>query len=98
MVRRRLESRVLRLGVVVAVGALLTAPLRAWGDAACQGDCNGDGRVTIAEVITVVNMNFGILPTSTCPNGTRRPGEIDNVDVVCALRNALFTMCESYPP
>ena len=27
----------------------------------CVGDCNGDGEVTIAEVITVVNVALGIL-------------------------------------
>lgn len=95
MVQRRSGSRVVR---TLAVAALLAVPVRAWADPACQGDCNGDGRVTVWEVITVVRMDLAEIPATTCPNGTRRPGEIDNVDVVCALRHALYGTCDSCPP
>ena len=94
MVRRRLESRVVR---TLAVTALLAAPICAWGDTRCPGDCDGDGHVTISEVITVVRMNFDELPTDACPNGVRQD-RADNVDVVCALRTALFSVCQNCPP
>jgi len=53
--------------------------------------------VTIAEVVTVIRMNFGLLPVSACPNGARQPVGADNVDAVCALRNALFITSQSCP-
>jgi hypothetical protein len=94
MVRRRLWGRVVR---TLAVTALLAVPVCARGDIRCPGDCNGDGRVSISEVITVIRMNFGELPTDACPNGVRQD-RADNVDVVCALRTALFSVCENCPP
>jgi hypothetical protein len=33
----------------------------------CVGDCNGDGAVTINELVTIVAIDLGIAPTSTCP-------------------------------
>lgn len=81
----------------LAVAAVFLAPVCASGDVRCAGDCNGDGRVSISEVITVVRMNFGELPTEACPNGVRQD-RADNVDVVCALRTALFSMCGNCPP
>jgi hypothetical protein len=69
----------------------------AWAAEACPGDCNGDGRVVIGEVITVVGMNFGNKPVSVCPAGARNGFAADNVDVVCALRNALFSTCQHCP-
>jgi len=94
MIRRRLWGRVVR---TLALTVLMAAPVLG-ADTRCPGDCNGDGRVTIAEVITVINMNLGLIAPSTCPNGTRQPGQIDNVDAVCALRTALYSMCGNCPP
>ena len=36
------------------------------GGAACSGDCNGDGEVTIDELIRAVNIALEILPPSDC--------------------------------
>ena len=36
----------------------------------CAGDCNGDGIVTIDELITAVNVDLGVAPPDTCPAGT----------------------------
>ena len=46
-------SRVRRALVVLCVFGTAWSPLRAAGQ--CCGDCNGDGQVTIAEVIKAVN-------------------------------------------
>lgn len=54
-----------RVLLAVVVGVVLgTAPARA---ASCPGDCDGDGVVTVAEVVTVVNIATGVLPLSACP-------------------------------
>ena len=36
----------------------------------CPGDCNGDGIVTVDELITAVNVDLGRAPAETCPAGT----------------------------
>ncbi len=36
----------------------------------CAGDCNGDGMVTIDELITAVNVDLGKAPADACPAGT----------------------------
>ena len=88
--------RAVRIAAVAVLLGLLAAPQSARaGGAACPGDCNGDGRVTIGEVVTVVRMNLGELPASACPNGVREFPLPDTTDVVCALRNALSSMCQS---
>ncbi len=37
------------------------------GTPACYGDCNGDGRVTVDEILILINIALGDLPTDTCP-------------------------------
>jgi subtilase family serine protease len=41
--------------------------VRAFAAAACPGDCNGDGVVTIDEIVTGVNIALGATPLSQCP-------------------------------
>lgn len=50
------------VGLLVLVAS---APARA----ICPGDCNGDGVVTVGEVVTVINIVLGDLPPSACPDG-----------------------------
>jgi len=33
----------------------------------CVGDCNGDGVVTVSELITGINVELGNKPASACP-------------------------------
>lgn len=33
----------------------------------CIGDCNGDGRVTVDEILTAINIALGNTPVSACP-------------------------------
>jgi hypothetical protein len=33
----------------------------------CVGDCNGDGRVTVDEILTAINIALGNTPLSACP-------------------------------
>ena len=34
----------------------------------CLGDCNGDGRVTVTDLITGINVELGRAPISACPS------------------------------
>jgi hypothetical protein len=56
----------------------------------CIGDCNGDGRVTVDEVVTGVNIALGVVPASACPafdgNGD---GTVTVDEILQAVNNAL---------
>jgi hypothetical protein len=58
-----------RLGACGAAGTFLAATALASAIAhgqACVGDCNGDGQVTIGELITGVNLVLGNVGASSC--------------------------------
>jgi subtilase family serine protease len=38
----------------------------AFGGSDCAADCNGDGRVTVDEILTAVNVALGVEPLSAC--------------------------------
>ena len=55
----------------------------------CVGDCNGDGTVTIDELITLVTVGLGA-PLASCPPGDRNgDGEVTIEELVTAVGNAL---------
>jgi len=57
---------------------------------ACAGDCNGDGMVTIDEVLTAVNMALGVLPPSACDLAdAAHDGAVTIDDVVRVVTHAL---------
>jgi hypothetical protein len=56
------------IGVLLSL--LLLAPVHVRGQ--CCGDCNGDGEVTIDEIITAVNIALELLPCEV-PVSTRTP-------------------------
>ena len=80
------------LGALAACGWLLTGGLHAGAaqTTACVGDCNGDGEVTVNEIITMVNITLGSAPASACtaadPNGD---GVVSIADIIAAVNNSL---------
>lgn len=75
----------MRAWVVVAV-VLAAGSARA----TCPGDCNGDGAVTIPEVVTVVNIALGSLPLSACPAADAGgDGSVGIGDAILAAQAAL---------
>ena len=57
---------------------------------ACVGDCNGDGSVTVNELILMVNIALGILPPSACPAGdANHDGSVTITEIITAVNNAL---------
>jgi hypothetical protein len=97
MRRRPLGMQGVAMLALMMIGAAVGSPATARAAAACPGDCNGDGRVTIAEIVIVLRMDLGDIAAGACPAGTRNPGMVDNVDLVCAFRNALYGTCEACP-
>ena len=57
---------------------------------ACGGDCNGDGEVTVNELITMVNIALGTADVSTCLAGDAdSSGGITINEIIAAVNNAL---------
>ena len=62
-------------------------------DIACVGDCNGDGQVDVAEVITGVNQTLGNTPLDVCPAfDCEEEGYVTIYCIVSAL-NAVLNGC-----
>lgn len=56
----------------------------------CVGDCNGDGRVTVNEIIGMVNVGLAYLQPSACPNGIASGVDVDISLIMRAVNNALI--------
>lgn len=76
-------------GVAVVVAALVW-PLPGSAQPVCVGDCNSDGRVSIEELITGVNIALGSQEISRCPafdpNDT---GSVSIDELISGVNNAL---------
>ena len=58
--------------------------------APCVGDCNGDGSVTVDEIITMVNIALGNAPVTACEAGdANHDGQITVDEILAAVNNAL---------
>jgi hypothetical protein len=56
----------------------------------CAGDCDGDGFVTIDEILTAVNIALGNSQISDClPSDTNGDGRITVDEILTAVNNAL---------
>lgn len=56
----------------------------------CSGDCNGDGEVTVNELITMVNVALGTSAASACTAGdANSDGEITVNEIVAGVNRAL---------
>ncbi len=56
----------------------------------CSGDCNGDGKVVVNELVLGVNITFGAQPLSACPAfDTNRDGSVVINELVAAVSKLL---------
>lgn len=52
----------------------------------CPGDCNGDGSVTVDELLRVVNILHGMAPLASCPAADADgSGELDVTDLIAIV-------------
>ena len=65
--------------------------------APCTGDCNGDGQVTIAELITLVNLALGTPGTVPCPAGDVNGDEAITVNEIVAGVTRALEGCAAPP-
>jgi hypothetical protein len=57
---------------------------------ACTGDCNGDGAVSVDELISAVNIALGTSPLSACPAADRNgDGNVGVEELVLGVTRAL---------
>ena len=64
----------------------------------CAGDCNGNGVVTVSELITLVDIALGTADPTTClAAGASGVGQITIAEIVKAVGNAL-TGCPASDP
>jgi len=80
-----------RAGALAVVGGTLGVLLMgAPAQAQCIGDCNGDGEVTINELITGVNIALGSANISSCESlDVNGDGEVTINELISAVSNAL---------
>lgn len=74
------------------VGLMLcTAPVQS-ASAQCTGDCNGDGEISIDDLVTVVNVSLGSMPMAVCANADTEPadGRVTIAEMVRSVRGALY--------
>ncbi len=55
----------------------------------CTGDCNGDGMVSINELILGVNIDLGSQPASMCPPFQNAQGMVNIAQLIKGVNNAL---------
>jgi cysteine-rich repeat protein len=80
------------IGVVLRAlaGAALLGAWGATAQAQCVGDCDGDGRVEINELITGVNISLGNLPLSNCPEFDANDSDrIEINELIAAVSDSL---------
>lgn len=86
------RSSLFALGLIVSIcGAGPGAGGRAWAQSgACVGDCDSDNTVTVAELITGVNIVLGTLRLDKCPNfDLSSNGAVSIDELVVGVNNAL---------
>ena len=71
-------------------GTMLVKDINTPVPALCVGDCNGNGVITVDEIITMMNEVLGNVPLSACLDGNAsNGGRITVGDILSAVNNAL---------
>ncbi len=81
------------LSWMCAVALLLGSQL-SLAQAACVGDCSGDGNVTVDEIVNAVNIALGTASLSTCPAAD---GDNDGSVVITEILQAVVAALEGCP-
>ncbi|MFQ5666490.1 MAG: hypothetical protein ACE5I7_08665 [Candidatus Binatia bacterium] len=82
---RRITHRALFSSAFVIIAALPTQ-----AQTPCLGDCNGDGSVTVNEIVALVSIALGNTPVSACAAGdANNDSQITIDEILTAVNNAL---------
>ncbi len=63
----------------------------------CAGDCDGNGHVTVNELVTAVSITLGNAGVDLCPVADRDGNERVTVDEVVAAVGSALSDCSSHP-
>ena len=89
------SPRTMAWGPAVVALAATFAVAPSVARASCSGDCNGDGQVTVNELIQMVNIALDTLAVSVCTAGdTNGDGEVTVNEIVAGVNVALSGFCE----
>ena len=66
-------------------------------DAACPGDCNGDGTVSVAEIVQAVGIALGQTAVTECEAVDRNGNGVVSIDELLAAVNSLLDGCPGQP-
>lgn len=94
---RRLLGLVRRACGLTVCAAVLVAGRAGGATGACPGDCNGDGIVTINEVIQGVTIALGQSPVSICPQIDQNGDGLVTVGELVVAVTALLDGCPPVP-
>jgi hypothetical protein len=83
---------------VLLAGFACLAGLRDSARATCVGDCDGDGEVTVSEIIVGVNIALGLVPTLRCEAMDRNGDGMVTVDELLAAVGAALGGCPNPSP
>jgi hypothetical protein len=84
-----MANRIGRTATLLLVGTVLLGAVAERATAQCVGDCNGDGMVTINELIVGVNIVLGDLPVSACEAFANSEGQVTMAQLILGVNNAL---------
>lgn len=80
----------MRATCLLGAAVYLLLPLGTAGAQPCPGDCNGDGRVTVDELVVAVRIALGSESPGACPAADRNgDGQVSIEDLIAATLMAL---------
>ncbi|MEO8604664.1 MAG: hypothetical protein ABI629_19000 [bacterium] len=95
MLQNIVTARLARRSTEPVLAALCALLLTAAPALACTGDCDGNGEVTIEELMRGVNIDLGNAPTSECPEFDASKDGAVTVDELLAAVKAAVNSCPS---
>jgi hypothetical protein len=87
-----------KLGIAVVACAFTASVARTTMAQPCAGDCSGDERVTVGEILTCVNIALGTQPASTCLECDANDDGLVTVDEIIRAVGFALTTCPAANP
>jgi outer membrane biosynthesis protein TonB len=85
-----MNARHVLFAILVAVTVVPLRPITAHAVAGCVGDCGTDGKVTVNEIVAMVNIALGTVAVTACEAGdVNQDNEVTINEIVAAVQNAL---------
>ena len=93
----RLPASIVTVGLLALLASSGLALRSSSAAAACAGDCDGDGAVTVNEILQGVNIALGIALPTLCPSIDTSGDGMVTVDELLAAVNNVLSGCPATP-